>query len=176
MIYFGVHWSDWVYAARYRGLAMSRRREPGFSPSTIRILIADDFAPWRRRLRTLLREPPHWAIVFEACDGVEAVEKAMELCPDVILLDIGMPGLNGIDAGRLIRTKCPGSIVLFVTQNHDPEIRAAAIESSGAKAYLLKTEAAAQLVPAITDALNGRASGEPSPVLLPPSDESVIPS
>lgn len=155
---------------------MSRRREPGFSPSTIRILIADDFAPWRRRLRTLLREPPHWAIVFEACDGVEAVEKAMELCPDVILLDIGMPGLNGIDAGRLIRTKCPGSIVLFVTQNHDPEIRAAAIESSGAKAYLLKTEAAAQLVPAITDALNGRASGEPSPVLLPPSDESVIPS
>lgn len=147
------------------GWTMSFARRPGVPPSKVRILIADDFAPWRRRLRNLLRHPPHWATIFEACDGVEAVERAVELCPDVILLDIGMPRLNGIDAAKLIRQKCPSSTVLFVTQNRDPEIRTAALESSGAKAYLLKTEAAAQLVPVIMMALDDKTKVKTAPDL-----------
>ena len=144
---------------------MSFARRRGVPPSQVRILIVDDFAPWRRRLRTLLREPPHWAIVFEACDGIEAIEKAVELCPDVILLDVGMPRLNGIDAAKLIRTKCPDSVLLFITQNHDPEIRSAALEASGAKAYLRKTEAVVRLVPTIMMALDGRAKVKTAPDL-----------
>ena len=124
-------------------------------PSKVRILIADDFAPWRQLIRNLLQKRPDWLVVHEASNGIQAVEKAVELCPDVVVLDIGMPGLSGLAVATLLRTKRPGSILVFVTQVHDPEIKAAALQLAGA-AYLLKTEAATGLVNAIVNALQSR--------------------
>ena len=120
--------------------------------SAARILLADDSAPWRSQLRSLLRTKAEWKIIFEACNGLEAVQKTAELNPDVVLLDIGMPGLNGIEAAIIIRDKCPNSRIIFVTENRDRDIREAAI-SIGASGYIVKADAANELLEAIQSAL-----------------------
>ena len=117
------------------------------------ILVVDDFAPWRDQIRSLLTARPAWKIIGEASDGREAVEKATELHPDVILLDVDMPRLNGIEAARLIRERCPRSKIVFVTQDGDDDIRDAAMRA-GAIAYVRKANAGTELVDAITTALN----------------------
>lgn len=76
---------------------------PKFSPAIVRILLADDFEPFRTFVRSLIKPRPEWLIVGEASDGLEAVQKAEELQPDLILLDIGLPNLSGIEAARRIR-------------------------------------------------------------------------
>src|SRR5215831_13141788 len=73
-----------------------------------RILLVDDFAPWRDQLRSLLEARTDWRIIGEASDGREAVEKATEMQPDIVLLDVGMPSLNGIEAAKIIQ-RCPKS-------------------------------------------------------------------
>lgn len=118
---------------------------------TLRILVADDFAPWRLQAQALLQERPEWQL-FEACDGLEAVHKAVELHPDIILLDIGMPVLNGIEAAEAIQEAAPSSKIIFVTEHGDADLKAGAL-ATGAKAYLLKTNAASELLPAITAVL-----------------------
>ena len=70
--------------------------------ASVRILIVDDNEPWRRMVFTLLQEHPNWLVIGEASDGLEAVQKSQQLQPDLILLDIGLPGLNGIEAARQI--------------------------------------------------------------------------
>jgi DNA-binding NarL/FixJ family response regulator len=75
--------------------------------SPIRILAADDFENWRRQVHLLLQARPAWQVIAEAADGSEAVQKAEELRPDLILLDIGLPKLNGIEAARTIRQLSP---------------------------------------------------------------------
>src|SRR5436190_11264571 len=124
----------------------SLKMEP--SSCTVRILVADDHDAWRGKIRQILDSRPEWNILGESCDGVEAVRKAMKLRPHVVLLDIGMPHLNGIAAARSIHQKCPACKVVFVTLNGDPDIRSAALDS-GARGYVLKANAATELVPAI---------------------------
>lgn len=118
-----------------------------------RILLVDDFAPWRDQLRSLLNTRSDWNIVGEASDGQEAIEKATEMQPDIILLDVGMPTLNGIEAAKVIRQRCPKSRILFVTQDGDDDIRNAAMRV-GAAAYVLKSRAGNELLDAIATALD----------------------
>lgn len=113
----------------------------------IRILVADDFAEWRVQVRSILQRRPEWQVV-EAHDGLQAVQKAIELHPDIVLLDIAMPFLNGIEAAKRIRKGSPGSRLIFLTQDNDAEVRAAALATS-AERYLLKSSAGNELLPAM---------------------------
>lgn len=112
---------------------------------TMRILMVDDFVPWRNYLRSLLEARSDFKVVGEAADGVEGVEKAKELQPDLVLLDVGMPRLNGIAAAAQIRKISPKSAILFVSVETSPEFVEAALEA-GAKAYVAKAEAGSKLL------------------------------
>jgi two-component system response regulator NreC len=101
----------------------------------IRILIADDFEAWRREVCLLLRGRPELQVVCEASDGSEVVQKANDLKPDLIVLDISLPKLNGIEAARRIRQLSPNSRILFLSQNNDLEIVQAAL-GTGALGYV----------------------------------------
>ena len=92
-----------------------------------KILVVDDFEPWRSKVREILQARPEWTIVSEACDGPEAVQKATALQPDIILLDFGLPTLNGIEAAKLIQQRCPESRIIFLTANEDKELMSEAL-------------------------------------------------
>jgi len=114
--------------------------------------VADDLPVWRVGVRNLLRARPDWQVI-EACDGSEAVQKAAQLHPDIVLLDIGMPVLNGFEAARKIREATPSSKIIFVTLGGDGDLKAEAL-AIGAEAYLLKTNAVRELLPTIAAALD----------------------
>lgn len=120
----------------------------------VRILLVDDFEPARRLLRSIVSAQKEYQIVAEVADGLEAVQKAQELQPDLILLDIGLPHLNGIDAARQIRQVARGAKILFVSQIKDADVVRAAL-NSGAEGYVLKAVAEAELLPAIAAVLCG---------------------
>ena len=121
------------------------------------VLVADDVFDWRVQIRSMVRRRPEWRVICEACDGLQAAEKAAELRPDIVLLDIGMPVLNGIEAAKRIRQTSPTSKIIFVTQDNDEDVRMAAL-ASGAEEYVVKANAATELLPAIDAALaNGHA-------------------
>lgn len=113
-----------------------------------RILLVDDFGPWRHFVSTTLQNQPELQVVGEATDGLEAVQRAKELQPELILLDIGLPLLNGIEAARRIREVSSASKILFVSEDRSPDIAEAAL-STGAGGYLVKSDAARELLPAI---------------------------
>ena len=123
--------------------------------SSIRILIADDYEEWRRQVRRVLQARPEWQIICEASDGSEAVQKAEELKPDIILLDIGLPKLNGIEAARQIRRYSPNSRIVFLSQENALDIVQAAL-STGALGYVYKTDAHSELLPAMDAVLRGK--------------------
>jgi DNA-binding NarL/FixJ family response regulator len=123
--------------------------------SSIRILIADDYADWRRQVRLLLQARPEWQVIAEASDGSEAVQKVEELKPDLILLDIGLPQLNGIEAAWRMRQLSPSSRIVFLSQNNDRDFVRAAL-STGALGYVRKTDAAGELLPAVDAVLRGK--------------------
>ena len=108
---------------------------------TFRILIVDDFDGFRKILSARLKGMHQCEVIGEAADGMEAVEKARELRPDLVLLDVGLPSLNGVEVGRRIRALCPRSKVLYVSQDTSLEIVQAALRT-GANGYLLKTDVA----------------------------------
>jgi DNA-binding NarL/FixJ family response regulator len=121
-------------------------------PHQVSILVVDDFAAWRQQLRSMIEMRPGWSIIGEASDGQEAIEKATEMRPDIILLDVAMPSMNGIEAARVIHQRCPKSKILFVTQDGDSDIRNAAMQV-GAMGYVLKSKAGNELLDAIAVAL-----------------------
>jgi DNA-binding NarL/FixJ family response regulator len=123
--------------------------------SLIRVLVVDDFENWRRQVHSLLQTRPAWQVIAEASDGSEAVQKAEDLKPDLILLDIGLPKLNGIEAARRIRQRSPNSKIIFLSQNSDLDIVRAAL-GTGALGYVLKTDAGRELLPAADAVLGGK--------------------
>ena len=123
-------------------------------PQVNTIVIADDFVEFRRFVRSKL-QGNEFHIVAEAADGLEAVTKTAMLQPDLVLLDIQMPKLNGLEAAAQIRSIAPQSKILFVSQNTDPDIVQSAM-SDGAAGYLCKSKINRQLVPAIESALAGK--------------------
>jgi DNA-binding NarL/FixJ family response regulator len=123
--------------------------------SSIRILMTDDYAEWRRQVRSVLQARPEWQVIAEASDGLEAVEKAQSVKPDVILLDIGLPKLNGIEAARRIQQLSPSSKIIFLSQNNDLDIVRAAL-STGARGYVRKTDVKKELMPAVDAVLRGK--------------------
>ncbi|MGB9236190.1 MAG: response regulator transcription factor [Terriglobales bacterium] len=117
----------------------------------LRILLADDHEIVRRGLCALLRAQPDWDVCGEACNGREAVEKAMQLQPEVVILDVGMPSLNGLEATRQILKASPQVKILILTL-HDSDQVVQEVLNAGARGFLLKSDAARDLVAAV-DAL-----------------------
>jgi len=120
----------------------------------IRVLVAEDFAPFRRYVRSTLSQRPNLQIVGEVSDGEEAVQKAKELKPDLILLDVGLPTLNGIVAARQIRNFMPHVKIIFVTQESSAEVAEEAFNSGG-RGYVVKTRAGSDLLAAVDAILKG---------------------
>lgn len=120
-----------------------------------KILVVDDFDRFRQFVILSLRQRAEFQLIYEASDGLEAVDRAEELKPDLILLDIGLPDLNGIEAGRLIREVSPNSKILFVSQESSADVVQHALHL-GAQGYLLKADAASELLPAVDAVLQGR--------------------
>jgi len=121
---------------------------------SIRILLVDDFPVWRLQLRSILAAHPEWQVVGEASDGLEALQKAEQLSPDLILLDIGLPKLNGIAVEYRLCETVPAAKVIFVTQNDDLDV-VEAVFSNRTQGYVLKSDARRELVPAIQTVLRG---------------------
>ena len=114
----------------------------------IHILLADDHEVVRKGLRALLEAQPGWKVIAEAIDGRGAVEKAKELRPDVAIIDIGMPCLNGLEATRQIMKKAPRTRVLILTM-HDTNPLIQQVVKAGARGYVLKSDVASDLVAAV---------------------------
>jgi CheY-like chemotaxis protein len=123
--------------------------------SFLRILVAEDSEPFRRLICTALRRWSQHAIVSEAADGLESVEKARELQPGLVLLDIGLPGLNGFQAAKQIRYVLPHAKLLFVSQEPSVEMVREAFRL-GADGYVHKPQVQRDLVPAIGAILAGK--------------------
>ena len=119
--------------------------------ATVRILVVDDYQPWRAFVYSALQRCPEYRIICEVSDGLEAVLKAEELQPDLILLDIGLPVQNGIETARQLRTISPSSKILFVSQESSADIVREAL-STGAQGYIVKASAT-DLVTAMSAAL-----------------------
>jgi len=123
--------------------------------SSIRILVADDYEDWRRQTCLLLQTDPVLQVICEASDGLEAVQKAEELRPDLVLLDIGLPKLNGLDAARQVRKLAPDTKILFLTQESSVDVAQEAL-SLGALGYVVKAYAGTELLIAAQAVLQGK--------------------
>ncbi|HEY4360202.1 MAG TPA: response regulator transcription factor [Bryobacteraceae bacterium] len=129
--------------------------------STIRILLADDHTVMRRGLRVLLERQPGFQVVAEAADGSEAVEMAAREKPDVVVLDIAMPTLNGIEAARRIVEKNPDTAVVILSMHSDESYVLRTLKA-GARGYLLKDAPEADLINAIHAVHDGKAFFSPA--------------
>lgn len=123
--------------------------------SSIRVLVVEDSAPFSEFICSTVGKRPNLQVIGEVSDGQEAVQKAQELKPDLILLDIGLPTLNGIEAARQIRNVAPESKIIFVTQESSPELVQSAL-NLGARGFVTKTRTARDLLAAIEAVLEGR--------------------
>jgi DNA-binding NarL/FixJ family response regulator len=122
---------------------------------SVRILVVDDYEPWRDFVANTLKKEPDLEIIGKVSDGLAAVQQAQLLEPDLILLDIALPTLNGIEAAARIRDTSPSSKILFVSENRSADIAEKAL-SIGAGGYVVKSSAARELLPAIRAVLKGK--------------------
>jgi DNA-binding NarL/FixJ family response regulator len=123
--------------------------------SSLRVLVVDDYEPFRRFSCSMLETRPDLQVVGEASDGLEAVQKTKELQPDLIVLDIGLPTLNGIEVARRIRKLCPECKILFMSQESSVDVAQAAF-SLGAMGYVVKADAGSELLAAVESVCQGR--------------------
>jgi DNA-binding NarL/FixJ family response regulator len=123
--------------------------------STVRVLVVDDYEPFRRFVCSTLSQRPDLQVIGEASDGLEAVRKAEELKPDLIVLDIGLPTLNAIEGARRIRKLLPQCKILFMSQESSVDVARAAF-SLGAMGYVVKAHAAGELLAALESVCQGR--------------------
>jgi DNA-binding NarL/FixJ family response regulator len=123
--------------------------------ASVRILLVDDSEPFRSLTASILTKYPGSQIVGVALDGQEAVQKAQDLKPDLVVLDIGLPKLNGIEAARQIRLVSPNSKILFFTGNDYPQIVREALEA-GTGGYVIKVDGAGELLAAVEAVLLGK--------------------
>jgi DNA-binding NarL/FixJ family response regulator len=126
------------------------------SPRSLRILVADDHAMIRKGLKVLLSSSPGWEVCAEAATGREAVDKAEEQRPDIVVMDVCMPELNGLEATRRIRKRLPSTQVAILSQ-HCTEQLVREIVGSGARAYVLKSDADTDLLMAVEALANRQA-------------------
>ncbi len=123
--------------------------------SVIRILIAEDFCAFRRLICSILQKRQDLQVICEVSDGLKAVRKAEELKPDLILLDIGLPTLNGLQAARQICKLAPESKIVFVSQESSVDLVQEALRQ-GAHGYVVKTKLESDLLAAVEAVLEGR--------------------
>ena len=121
----------------------------------MRVLVVEDFAPFWQFIRATLAERPEVQVIGEVADGLEAVQKAEMLEPDLVLLDIGLPTLNGIEAARQISKLAPKSKIIFVSQESSCEVVQEALKL-GAWGYVVKTKAAIDLLAAVDAVFEGK--------------------
>jgi len=140
--------------------------------SPVQILIADDHDAIRRSLRALVQSRPGWRVCGEAADGVDAVEKARQLRPDIVLLDVTMPRMDGIEAARLIRREVASEVIL-VSQN-EPAVVSRQAKQAGARGWVAKSRVAQDLIPAIEGIVKRR--GRETPQESPGQRPDVIAS
>jgi len=119
----------------------------------VRVLVVDDYQPWLRFMRSMLHGAWELQVIAEASDGREAVQKAVQLQPDLILLDIGLPTLNGIEAARQIREHNPNAKILFVSEQRCEDVISEALSTGSG--YIIKSCAPRELLPAIKTVLEG---------------------
>jgi DNA-binding NarL/FixJ family response regulator len=125
------------------------------SASTTSVLVVDDYEPIRRYVCSILLNRKDFQVIGEASDGLEAVRKTEELKPDLIVLDIGLPGLNGMEVARLVRKLSPDSKILFLSQESSAEVAQEALRL-GAKGYVVKADAGTDLLAALKSVCEGK--------------------
>jgi DNA-binding NarL/FixJ family response regulator len=122
--------------------------------SQVKILVVDDYEPFREFLCSTLRERPQFHIVAQASDGLNAIRQAEELRPDLLLLDIGLPMLNGIEAARQIRKIVLNAKIVFVSQESSADVVEEAFRV-GARGYIVKTDSGRELLTGVDAVLRG---------------------
>lgn len=133
---------------------ISEKGEVCLETPIVRTLLVDDFEPFRLLVSTMILKPPRFEIVGEAADGLAAIQKAEELKPDLILLDLDLPQLNGIEVARRVRKVSPNSTILFLSAATFPDLTRAALDT-GAAGYVAKFDVADELLRAIEAVLRG---------------------
>jgi two-component system, NarL family, nitrate/nitrite response regulator NarL len=123
--------------------------------SLVRILVVDDVPSWRKFVKFVLAGEPIFKVLAEAANGQKAIEMALKLNPAVVLMDVGLPNVSGIEVARQIRLWAPEVKVIFLSEHNDPQVVAAAMHT-GASGYVLKYEATRDLVPSIHAALRNK--------------------
>ena len=118
------------------------------------MLVVDDYPPFCDFVRSTLQKRPELLVIGEVSDGLAAVRYSRELQPDLVLLDIGLPDLNGIEVARQVREVAPSSKILFVSENRSREVVTEALRSGDG--YVVKSSAASELLPAVESVLQGK--------------------